>query len=97
MNWTRQQMFCENFSDKSSTRAGLSIATLTDPIEVYEDVAHPIPDAAPAAVLGFLMESNEITGSELSQKTGISHSTISAILHGDRTQLHDWDGYRPRL
>jgi HTH-type transcriptional regulator/antitoxin HigA len=62
---------------------------LTDLIEVYEDAAHPIPDASPAAVLGFLMESNKITGSELSKKTGISHSTISAILHGDRKPTTD--------
>lgn len=56
----------------------------TDLIEVYENAAHPIPDAPPAAVLAMLMESNRITGTELAKKTGIAHSTISAVLHGDR-------------
>jgi HTH-type transcriptional regulator / antitoxin HigA len=62
---------------------------LTDLIEVYEDAAHPIPDASPAAVLEFLMESNGVTGTELSKKTGIAHSTISAVLHGDRVPTID--------
>jgi HTH-type transcriptional regulator/antitoxin HigA len=57
---------------------------LTDLIEVYETAAHPIPDASQGAVLGLLMESNGITGAELAKKTGIAHSTLSAVLHGDR-------------
>ena len=62
---------------------------LTDLIEIYEDAAHPIPDSSPPAVLEFLMESNGITGTELSKKTGIAHSTISAVLHGDRALTID--------
>jgi HTH-type transcriptional regulator / antitoxin HigA len=62
---------------------------LTDLIELYEDTAHPIPDASQAAVLEMLMESNRITGTELAKKTSISHSTISAVLHGDRKLTTD--------
>lgn len=58
---------------------------LTDLIEVYEDRAHPIPDASEADVLRLLMESNDLSQSELSRKAGISQSTVSAVLGGSRS------------
>jgi len=57
---------------------------LTDLIETYERVAHPIPDAPPNEVLRLLMESNGVTGQALAKKVGIAHSTISAVLNGQR-------------
>ncbi len=53
---------------------------LTDLIEVYEAQAHPIPDADEAEVLRLLMESNGLSQSELARRTGISQSTLSAVL-----------------
>ena len=57
---------------------------LTDLIETYETIAYPIPEAPQSAVLELLIQSNGQTGTELAKKTGIAHSTISAVLHGGR-------------
>ena len=61
------------------------LGALTDLIEVYEDKAHPIPDASEAEVLQMLMESNGLSQSELARMVGISQSTISAVLGGVRS------------
>lgn len=65
------------------------LGALTDLIEVYEDKAHPIPDASEGDVLGMLMESNGISQSELARKVGISQSTISTVLSGARSLTKD--------
>ena len=61
------------------------LGALTDLIEVYEDRAHPIPDAPEADVLRLLMESNGLSQSRLAREVGISQSTISAVLGGARS------------
>lgn len=58
---------------------------LTDLIETYEDKAHPIPDAPEADVLRLLIESNGLTQTELAGVVGISVSTISQVLAGNRS------------
>lgn len=62
---------------------------LTDLIEVYENSAHPIPDASESEVLTMLMESNGLSQSALARETGISQSTISAVLGGIRRLTRD--------
>ncbi|HEY2908861.1 MAG TPA: helix-turn-helix domain-containing protein [Gemmataceae bacterium] len=62
---------------------------LTDLIEVYEDKAHPIPDASEAEVLRTLMTSNDLSQSSLARQVGISQSTISAVLAGTRALTKD--------
>jgi HTH-type transcriptional regulator/antitoxin HigA len=63
---------------------------LTDLIETYEREAHPMPDAPESDVLRLLMESNNLSQSQLAEKVGIAQSTISAVLNGTRglTRLH---------
>ena len=62
---------------------------LTDLIEVYENKAHPIPDASEADVLRVLMESNGLTQTQLAAKVGIAQSTISSLLKGSRVLTRD--------
>ena len=61
------------------------LAALTDLVEVYENQAHPIPDASEAKVLRFLMETNSLSQSQLAEQSGIAQSTISAVLSGARS------------
>ena len=61
------------------------LGALTDLIEVYEDKAHPIPDASEVDVLRVLMESNGLSQAGLAREVGISQSTISAVLGGQRS------------
>lgn len=61
------------------------LGALTDLIEVYEDKAHPIPDASEVDVLRLLMESNGLSQAGLAREVGISQSTISAVLGGQRS------------
>jgi HTH-type transcriptional regulator/antitoxin HigA len=58
---------------------------LTDLIESYEAKAHPIPDAPEADVLRLLMESGGHSQVSLARASGISQSTISAVLTGTRS------------
>jgi HTH-type transcriptional regulator/antitoxin HigA len=57
---------------------------LADLVKAYEDKHHPIPDASEADVLRLLMESNKLSQLKLAKMTGISQSTISAVLNGNR-------------
>jgi HTH-type transcriptional regulator/antitoxin HigA len=54
-------------------------------VAVYEDEHVIFPDATEAGVLRELMDSNQLTQSQLSLEVGISQSTISAILTGARS------------
>jgi HTH-type transcriptional regulator/antitoxin HigA len=58
---------------------------LTDLVEAYEDKTVAIPDAPESDVLRLLMTSNGLSQHKLSEKVGISQSTISAVLNGSRT------------
>src|SRR5690349_6445148 len=45
------------------------LSALTDLVEVYENKAHPVPDASEAEVLGLLMESNRLGQTQLAERS----------------------------
>jgi len=57
---------------------------LSDLIATYEDEHAPIPDASESDVLRELMRSSGHKQMALSKAVGISQSTLSAILNGER-------------
>jgi HTH-type transcriptional regulator / antitoxin HigA len=57
---------------------------LSDLIATYEDEHTPIPDASESDVLRELMRSSGRNQTALSKAVGISQSTLSAILTGER-------------
>lgn len=57
---------------------------LGDLIHKYEKSAHPIEPASDAEMLKHLLESRDLSQTELHEATGIAISTISAILNGKR-------------
>jgi HTH-type transcriptional regulator/antitoxin HigA len=57
---------------------------LSDLIATYEDEHAPIPDASESDVLRELMRSSGLKQMALSKAVGISQSTLSAILTGER-------------
>ena len=57
---------------------------LSDLISTYEDEHTPIPDASESDVLRELMRSSGHKQTALSKAVGISQSTLSAILTGER-------------
>ena len=54
-------------------------------IQNYEEARWPTPKASPPAVLEHLLESAGISQAELARQAGISRSTISQILSGERS------------
>ncbi len=58
---------------------------LTDLVECFELKHISIPDASEADVLSELMSSHGLTQAKLAKKSGISQSTISAVLNGARS------------
>jgi HTH-type transcriptional regulator/antitoxin HigA len=58
---------------------------LTDLVEIYEEEHVAIPDAPEADVLRELMTSNGVSQTRLAKACGISQSTISAVLSGERS------------
>jgi HTH-type transcriptional regulator/antitoxin HigA len=60
-----------------------AIALLTVLIERYESEHYPIPEATPADVLRFLLDSNGLTQRDLADELG-SESTVSLVLAGKR-------------
>jgi HTH-type transcriptional regulator/antitoxin HigA len=57
---------------------------LSDLIASFEDEKAPIPDASESDVLRELMRAGGHNQSQLEKTVGISQSTLSAILNGDR-------------
>lgn len=57
---------------------------LSDLIATFEDQKTPIADASEAEVLRELMRTGGLNQSQLERAVGISQSTLSAILTGDR-------------
>jgi HTH-type transcriptional regulator/antitoxin HigA len=53
-------------------------------VEKYEDEHHAMPAVSGAEMLRYLMETHEITQSQLAASTGLTVSTISEILAGKR-------------
>jgi HTH-type transcriptional regulator/antitoxin HigA len=60
-----------------------AIELLTVLIERYESEHYPVPDATPADVLRFLLDSNGLTQRDLADELG-SESTVSLVLAGKR-------------
>lgn len=58
---------------------------LSDLVESYEDAHIKIPDASEADILHELMRQHHLSQAKLAQAVGISQSTISSVLTGDRT------------
>ena len=76
--------------DELVTRDDLSpgerdyLDVLSDLVHKYESAEHPIPSASEADVLRFLMEARGLTQTQLAAETGISVSTLSEVLAGQR-------------
>ena len=62
---------------------------LTDHVASYEDQHVTIPEASEAEVLRELISANRLTQSRLAKEVGITQSTISAVLAGDRSFTRD--------
>jgi HTH-type transcriptional regulator / antitoxin HigA len=58
---------------------------LTDLVEAYEDDHEPIPDASEADVLRALLDASRLSQQKLAEAAGVSQSTISAVLNGNRS------------
>ena len=56
---------------------------VTKEVEIYENKNHTLPDAAPAAVLAYLMEEHNLKQTDLAEELG-GQSIVSAILNGKR-------------
>jgi HTH-type transcriptional regulator / antitoxin HigA len=57
---------------------------LSDLVASFEDEHAPMPDASESDVLRELWRSSGLTQTELAKAVGISQSTLSAVLSGDR-------------
>ncbi len=60
-----------------------AVELLTLLIEQYESQRYPVPDAAPADVLRYLLDCNGLTQRDLVAELG-SESTVSLVLSGKR-------------
>ncbi|MBX9627615.1 MAG: helix-turn-helix domain-containing protein [Gemmataceae bacterium] len=58
---------------------------LSDLVEEYEDVHHPMDPVSDADMLRFLIENKALTQAAVATGTGIAESTISEVLAGKRT------------
>ena len=65
-----------------------AIALLTLLIDRYESERYPVPDAAPALVLRFLLDSNGVSQRDIAPELG-SESTVSLVLSGRRALTRD--------
>ena len=57
---------------------------LSDLVERYEEEHHPIKPASDAAMLEHLIDSKGLTQVAVAVGTGITSTTLSAVLHGKR-------------
>ncbi len=58
--------------------------SLSNEVERYEAVAHPMPAVSDAAMLRHLIEARAVKLSEVAEATGIALSTLSSVLSGKR-------------
>jgi len=68
--------------DESHPLAGL-LDMVGELVSAYEAREHPLPDAAPGAVLRLLMEQNSLTQTDLRAELG-GQPVVSAVLNGKR-------------
>jgi HTH-type transcriptional regulator / antitoxin HigA len=61
-------------------------------VERYETEAHPEQPVSDAAMLRHLIDARAVSQVEIARLTGIAISTISAVLHGNRTLNRDHIG-----
>lgn len=60
------------------------VLALTDLIETYESTHYPMDDSPAQDVIRDLMEAHNLSGAELSRRTGIAKATVSDLLNGKR-------------
>jgi HTH-type transcriptional regulator / antitoxin HigA len=60
------------------------LEVLSEMVRQYEAENHSIPHVADGEVLRFLIESREVTQSQLAREAGIAESTISEVLSSRR-------------
>lgn len=76
-------------------REGLSpdeddyLAVLGDLVESYEAKNHSVTPVSDAAMIRHLLDARDLTQAKLAQDTGISESTISAVVNGQRKLTRD--------
>jgi HTH-type transcriptional regulator / antitoxin HigA len=80
-----QKMINELLQQHLDTGAQVYFDVLTELVEAYEDEHVLIPDASQADVLRELMTANSLSQSKLAKEVGVSPSTISAVLGGERS------------
>jgi HTH-type transcriptional regulator/antitoxin HigA len=83
------EMIEELLVDALDSSAQDYLDVLVDLVEAYEERRYPISSASEADVLRELMHSNQMSQNALAKKVGISQSTISAVLNGDRRLTKD--------
>jgi HTH-type transcriptional regulator / antitoxin HigA len=77
---------------------------LSHEIEYYEEDNIPMPPVDPIAMLKYLIDTREVTNSEVARGAGIAVSTLSALLNGKRkltldhiTRLAEYFHTKPSL
>ncbi len=69
---------------KLSTAENELLELMVHLVEQYEESIDPTPDVAPERMLAHLIEAKGVSQSAVAKATGISRSTISAVLAGRR-------------
>jgi HTH-type transcriptional regulator/antitoxin HigA len=69
---------------KLDTGGNAYVLALSDLVEVYEDIHHPISPAPPADVLQGCIDDNGYTPATLAAELGIPRAAIAGVLAGER-------------
>ena len=77
---------------KLSAGAAAYLDALSDLVAAYEDVHYPLPPASDADMLRHLLESKDITQTELCRATKLAPSVVSEVLAGKRNFSKDMVG-----
>ena len=87
---TAQELMNELMDQSLDAGGEAYLAALAELTGVHEDKHYPMERDAPASdVLAYFMVDRQLTQVELSAETGISQSTISAVLNGNRLPTRD--------
>jgi len=79
------ELLCRNLDEGQEAY----LEVLENLVESYEGQHAQFADASESDVLRFLMESNDLTQSQLARETGIPQSTISNVLRDARRLTRD--------